>query len=364
MMKTLFSSLVIFALMISSSFAQGGPAGPPGNPVGSATFVQSGASPESVGGGVAVLINATDPTNDPITAVYYTVTGGAYLNQVFGQNYITCENIPLTSNFYLYPFPVASGGCGWFWDHNPGNKSVDIVVILQSGTTVTKHYDYVVTKPVVTELKISGPRTQLTFENNNSQFKAGFHKNGAVTIHAKVNGVGTPGTIGFTQRVDLSDMFTQKNGQWLRTNLTPPLADYPLPGPGYWSNANEQTFFANLNNQFVQMSDGPNMHAPIFLNNYPKKIEMSWGFQTRLTFRPVGGVLVGLGTINWPLVYSVEYTGPANPTIEQYTDPANWTTHANGRPAPWSEDGTIESIEIWWEGNISQIPTYQEEGQN
>ena len=213
MMKTLFSSLVIFALMISSSFAQGGPAGPPGNPVGSATFVQSGASPESVGGGVAVLINATDPTNDPITAVYYTVTGGAYLNQVFGQNYITCENIPLTSNFYLYPFPVALGGCGWFWDHNPGNKSVDIVVILQSGTTVTKHYDYVVTKPVVTELKISGPRTQLTFENNNSQIKAGFHKNGAVTIHAKVNGVGTPGTIGFTQRVDLSDMFTQKNGQ-------------------------------------------------------------------------------------------------------------------------------------------------------
>lgn len=361
-MKTLMKSVLLFALMISSSFAQMGPAGPPGGgSSGSATFVQSGASPTSVGGGVAVLINATQPYADPIVAVYYNVTGGAYENQVISNDYNSCTNYPLTSKFTYLPYPQAWTGCGWFWDENAGGKSVDITVFLLSGAQVNKHYDYTIDKPNLVSFTLVGQADRLGVTNAN-EIAMGSWGNGGVSIHATVHTQSYGGELGFIQKVRPSHYVKYKSDYWYRTLCNINLLDFIPPGPSYWYgtpvNVNGYT-----NNNVLQMADFPNVRAPINLTNYAKRLELSNIFNTSVVFRPTGGILVGIGRIDWVQNLTATYNGPENPTQTQYLNLDNWTLDFN-HPNGWEQTGEVVSFAVQWEKSAAQISDYQSEGQD
>lgn len=360
-MKNLFSSVLVFALMISPSLAQMGPAGPPPSNNGSATFVQSGSSPTSVGGGVAVLINATQPYADPIVAVYYSVTGGAYDNQIIANDASSCTNTVLSSKFVYLPFPQGWAGCGWFWDENPGAKSVDITVFLQSGTQVNKHYDYTVDKPDVVSFTLVGQFDRLGSTNNN-EIALGSWGNGGVSINATIHTNSTGGELGFIQKVRPINYVKYKSDYWYQTLCNINLLDFVPPGPSYWYNGSVNVG-SSSNNNVVQMLDYPNVRSPINLTNYPKVLQLSNNFNTSIVFRPVGGILVGIGRIDWVQNLTATYNGPIAPTQQQYLNLDNWIlefNHQNG----WEQTGEVASFSVQWEKSVGQISDYQSEGQD
>lgn len=360
-MKNLFSSLLVFALMVSSSLAQMGPAGPPPSNNGSATFVQGGSSPTSVGGGVSVLINATLPYADPIVAVFYTVNGGAYDNQVIANDYSSCTNTELTSKFVYLPFPQGWAGCGWFWDENSGAKSVDITVFLQSGTQVNKHYDYTVDKPNVVLFTLVGQPDRLGVTNNN-EIALGSWGNGGVSLNATIHTQSSGGELGFIQKVRPMNYVKYKSDYWYKTQCNFNLLDYLPPGPAYWYSGSLNVG-SYTNNNVIQMTDYPNVRATINLANYPKVLQISNVFNTSIAFRPTGGILVGLGRIDWAQTMTATYNGPVNPTQQQYLDLSNWTLDFN-HPNGWEQNGEVASFAIQWEKSVGQISDYQSEGQD
>ena len=361
-MKTLFSSLLAFALMISPSFAQMGPAGPPGGGItGSATFVQGGSSPTSVGGGVSVLINATQPNLDPIVAVYYKVTGGAYDNQIISYNMSSCTNYTHTEKLNYLPFPQGWSGCGWYWDENPGAKSVLIKVFLQSGAVVEKNYDYTVDKPTITSFTLEGQADQFTVTQNN-ELLIGDWNDGGVTINATVNANSSGGEIGFIQLAQPFNYVKHKSNYWYKTDASIYLLDYLLPGPSYWYNS-PLGIVSQSNNNNISMVDYPNLRTPIDLNNYAKVMQMTNNFKTYVVFRPSGGILVGIGKMEWNQTLLATYNGPVNPTQEQYLNINNWINTFN-HPNGWSQNGTIASFPIQWEKSRGQLEDYFSEGQD
>lgn len=360
-MKTLMKSLLLFVLMISSSLAQMGPAGPPPTYSGSVTFVQGGASPTSVGGGVSVLINATLPYADPIVAVYYNVTGGAYENQIISSDTTSCTNYPLTSKFTYLSFPQGWAGCGWFWDENSGAKSVDITVFLMSGTQVNKHYDYTIDKPDLVLFTLDGQPDRLGLTNNN-EIALGSWGGGGVQIRARVHTNSAGGELGFIQKVSPNNYIKYKSNYWYNTVCGIHLLDHLPPSSAYWytppSNVNAAT-----QDNIVQMWDYPTIRKVIDLTNYPKKLQINNIFNTSVVFRPTGGILVGIGRIDWVQNLTATYNGPADPTQTQYLNADNWVVDFN-HPNGWEQNGEVASFSIQWEKSASQISDYQSEGQD